>query len=152
MTWIPALAIGGLGAFLFTKLSNRVPPITLPPNGRQLTKVEKFVLEPFIGKGFISRKGIDTAIIYFVEDIQLLPLNGMRIGKDLVVEAVTTEDGIYFPFKNHEFNTAREYALLAHELVHWSQYLKNGKMDGHCSKELPAYQLQIAVWQYLEND
>lgn len=139
---LPALAIGGIGAAIMYAVNRTLP------NPRRLTAVEMFVLQPFVSKKndrhLLSQDGLDTAVLHF--DAQMPAMGGE------VVEAYTNETGIYFPFRSHEFKTAEGYALLAHELLHWCHYIDSGKLHESCTEEMPAYQLQMTVWQYLSDE
>ena len=140
---IPALALGAIGGGLVYAATR-----SKLANPRQLTLTEKFVLQPFVSeksKNLLSEDALDTAVLHFGADMP----DAMGGGQ---VQAYTDKTGIYFPFSNHEFETAEGYALLAHELLHWRHFIESGKLHESCTEEMPAYQLQMTVWQYLEGD
>ena len=121
-----------------------VPPLTLTPGGRVLTDYERYVLEHYF-----DAKVLDAAKLWFGRPASSFTQLG-DAEQGILTESVTTKNGIYFRFANHEFDTPEEFALLAHELVHVREHVENDPNLGTDAAEVLAYQTQIAVKRDLD--
>ncbi len=118
------------------------PPITLNPGGRYATPFERYAL-----RDYFDPPVFDYAKLWFGRPASSFTQEG-DVEKGIITEALTTKDGIYFRAPNHEMNTAEDFALLAHELVHARQFL-DGSRKGTSIDEVPAYQTQVSVLRSL---
>lgn len=124
------------------------PPYTLSPQGRYLTDFEKYVLNT-LPYAFPFKGSLNSARLWF-ERPQSALVQTNDAEQHVTTQALTTKDGIFFPLPNHEFATAKEFALLAHELIHWYQFSSGNMSRDPAENELPAYQAQIAAKEYLD--
>ncbi len=119
------------------------PPLTLAPGGRYMTAFERYAL-----KGFLPERAFDTAKLWFGR-----PRSSFTQERDaeqgLTTLGITTRDGIFFTWPNHELETGEELAILAHELVHWIQHSEGKLSPIAAENEYPAYQMQLGVEHYL---
>lgn len=121
------------------------PPLTRTPKGRILTPFEKSVM----GRYF-KPEVLNAAVLWFGR-----PASALKQEDDAetgtVTEAVTTKDGIYFKFENHELQTPEDLALLAHELVHVEQFIAGPiPAEQKAPNEVVAQRMQIAVKKDLD--
>ncbi len=120
------------------------PPITLTPGGRYMTPFERYAL-----RSYFDPKVFDYAKLWFGRPASSFTQEG-DAEKGLITEALTTNNGIYFRAPNHEMNSAEDFALLAHELVHAGQHLDGtAATKTSAEKEFPAYQTQTWVLREL---
>ena len=119
------------------------PPITLSPKGRFMTAFEKFVMSRYFSDAVLS-----SVKLWFGR-----PASSFKQETDseegVTTDSLTTKDGIYFRFENHELESPHELALLGHELVHWQGFFEGHPGTGS-DTEVRAYQTQIAVKQDLD--
>lgn len=157
---VVALAVLGGGAMMAlgskggarpgtTSTVKAPPPYTISPKGRYLTEFERYVLGR-LPYDFPFKGILDSAKLWFER-----PKSSFVMPNDaanhVTTEALTTKDGLYFPFANREFATPKEFALLAHELTHWYQFSSGKMSQDSAENELPAYQNQIAAKEYLDD-
>ena len=125
-----------------------VPPLTVPPNGRHLSAAEKLSLSPFVVPKGLEQRDIDDAILWWGSPESSFASEDS--GAHII--ALTTARGIYLRGQNHEITRHDELATLGHELMHVGQYRRGdvGRLT-KAELELPAYQMGLAIRQYLDD-
>jgi hypothetical protein len=123
------------------------PPLQLSPKGRYLTPFERAIMSRYF-----KPEVLNATRLWFGRPPSSFPQEG-DVEAGVTTEALTTKDGIYFRFENHELHTPEEFALLAHELVHVEQFMGGPiPSEQKAPNEVVAQRMQIAVKKDLDEN